>query len=109
MDEIGVEAPLISRGGEMWGRQKGGRMLGSHKMMEAHLAWEKPHGTVSLSFSDTDDMSSFPHLWNEVYRLLLSTPEQLLQTSLQLPLFLTLLCTGWLPWDPVSLSWGPSH
>lgn len=84
-------------------------MLGSHKMMEAPLAWEKPHGTVSPSFSDTDDTSSFPHLWNEVYRPLLSTAEQLLQTSLQLPLFLTLLCTGWLPWDPVSLSCGPSH
>lgn len=84
-------------------------MLGSHKMMEAHLAWEKPHGTVSPSFSDRGDMNSFPHLWNEVCRLLLSTPEQLLQTSLHLPLFLTLLSTGWLPWDPVSLSWGPSH
>lgn len=39
------------------------------QVTEAHLPCEDPHATVSLPFSDTADMSCFPHLWNDICRL----------------------------------------
>lgn len=52
-------------------------MLGSHNIVEVHHVCERPHGTMSLPVSERGNMSSFPHLWNEVHKLLQST-EQLL-------------------------------